>query len=141
MIAKPLIIRLIKFSFVGISGIFINSLVLFLGHDILNLSLNIASPVAIIFAIYSNFNLNHYWTWRSRIDRSIKIYFNRLFRYYISAAIGGGINYIVLISCVYFFKINYLIANLVGIAAGTLSNYLFSEFWIFKHKAIHFDRD
>ena len=129
---KKFVIRLVKFAIVGGSGIVVNTLMLWLCHDIIGLPVYLASPIAIFTAIFNNFHWNNYWTWNSRKDSYQHSYLHRLWRYYISAAFGASINYVILLLLVKFLSIHYLIANLVGIFLGMLSNFLLSEFWVFR---------
>ena len=41
-------------------------------------------------------------------------------------------NIIVLIGLVHLFGVDYRLANLVGIAAGSALNYVAGEFWVFR---------
>jgi len=130
------LIRFIKFGIVGGLGIIVNSAILYIGFDILGISLNLASPVAILVAIFFNFNLNNFWTWKERMLDAESTYVRRMWRYYIAAALGAVINYGVLMLCVKYLNIYYLIANLLGIFLGTVSNFLFSEFWVFSGRTV-----
>ncbi|MBN1300715.1 MAG: GtrA family protein [Melioribacteraceae bacterium] len=129
---KEHIIRFIKFGVVGITGIGVNSLVLWLFHEVLNVPLALASVLAVSVAMYNNFTFNDLWTWKSNKSRRKHNYFQRLLRYVVSASLGAGINYIILILLAEFTGMHYLIANLIGIAAGTASNFLLGEYWVFK---------
>jgi dolichol-phosphate mannosyltransferase len=128
------LIRFLKFGMVGGLGIFVNSALLYAGYDLLGFSLNIASPVAIVIAIFFNFNLNNFWTWKERRMTVTSTFVRRMGRYYLSAALGAVINYGVLILCVRYLAVYYLIANLLGILLGTVSNFLCSEFWVFSER-------
>jgi len=132
MITKQLIKRIIKFGIVGTSGIAVNSFFLWLGHDIVGLSIFMASPVAIAFAIFSNFNLNDVWTWSESRSERMHNYGHRLWRYYVSASLGAAINYLILLSLTKIWGVYYLIANLFGILAGMTTNFLLSELWVFR---------
>jgi dolichol-phosphate mannosyltransferase len=129
-------IRFAKFGVVGGLGIFVNTGLLYAGHDWLCLSLNISSPAAILITIYFNFNLNNFWTWKERRVSVVSGYILRLGRYYLSAALGAVINYGVLMLGVRYLGLYYLIANLLGIFLGTASNFLLSEFWVFSKRMV-----
>ncbi|PJA96792.1 MAG: hypothetical protein CO129_04640 [Ignavibacteriales bacterium CG_4_9_14_3_um_filter_34_10] len=130
---KELLIRFIKFGIVGGSGIVVNSAVLWLCHDVLGLIIPIASIFSVGLSILTNFLLNDFWTWKNS-DEKTHNFLQRMMRYYISASFGAAINYVVLIVLTEFFGIFYLISNLIGILGGTISNFLFSELWVFKAK-------
>jgi len=124
--------RIIKFGMVGVSGLLVNSVVLWLTHDEWNISLFMASPIAIIAAIFSNFLLNDFWTWRENRDFRHYTFGHRLARYYLSASVGALINYVVLLLLTKIAGWNYLISNLTGIAGGMFSNFILSEWWVFR---------
>lgn len=130
---RDLYFRFIKFGIVGGSGVVVNSTILWFCHDILKMIIPVASIFSVGISIFTNFMLNDFWTWNSaNVKRhSFK---TRLLRYYISASIGAAINYFVLIFLTGFLGLYYLISNLIGILFGTISNFLFSELWVFKRK-------
>lgn len=130
---KDLYFRFIKFGIVGGSGVVVNSTILWFCHDILKMIIPVASIFSVGISIFSNFMLNDFWTWNSASTKR-HTFKTRLLRYYISASIGAAINYFVLIFLTEFFGLYYLISNLIGILFGTISNFLFSELWVFKRK-------
>lgn len=128
---KDLIVRFIKFGIVGGSGIVVNMGILWLCHDLIGLIIPIASIFSVGISILTNFLLNDIWTWKTEENKTHS-FFQRMLRYYISASLGAGINYAVLIILTEFLGIYYLLSNLIGILGGTVSNFVFSEFWVFK---------
>lgn len=131
MTRRARILRPLKFAVVGATGVAVNSAVLHMGYKILGLPLAIASPIAIAVAIFTNFSGNNAWTWRRSEPDGRGAYARRLGRYYLSSLLGALINYGLLLLLVERFAVSHLIANLAGILAGTASNYLLSEFWVF----------
>lgn len=130
---KDLYFRFVKFGIVGGSGVVVNSAILWFCHDILGMIIPIASIFSVGISILTNFLLNDFWTWNSTNTKKHS-FKTRLLRYYISASLGAAINYFVLIFLTEVFGIYYLIANLIGILFGTVSNFLLSEIWVFKRK-------
>ncbi|HIC99844.1 MAG TPA: glycosyltransferase family 2 protein, partial [Piscirickettsiaceae bacterium] len=55
----------------------------------------------------------------------------RCFRYHLSVAFGGLVNYIVLLGLT-MISIFYLFANLIGIALGFVANYLGGEYVVWR---------
>jgi len=131
-IDKNFIIRFVKFGIVGTSGIAVNTVVLWLLKGVLGIPLSIAPVFAIGTAVFSNFLLNNYWTWNENQRTRKHTFFNRLWRYYLAASLGALINYVTLLSLAEYLDIHYLIANLVGIFLGMVSNFMLGEFWVFK---------
>ena len=127
-------IRFIKFGIIGLSGIVINNAVLWFLHTYIGLDLLFASPLAIAVAIFNNFSWNDRFTWKGNRGDRHNTYSQRLWKYYFSAALGAFLNYLVLILLTLQFDLYYLMANFAGILAGMVSNFLFSELWVFKSK-------
>ena len=135
----------IKFSLVGISGIFINFIVLALCIYIFNFSEPISLAIGILFSISTNYYFNRIWTFQSQNP-----ILNEYFKYIISNAIGSIIQYFsaLLFNNIFinsnFTTINILIieldtifiASLFGIFFGFISNFLFSKFLVFRKKSL-----
>jgi dolichol-phosphate mannosyltransferase len=134
---KKLFIKFVKFGIVGGSGIIVNSGVLWFGHEQLGLPVAVASVFAVGLAIFNNFNWNNIWTWSENKENRKHNYFQRLWRYYLSAALGAAINYTILLVLFEVFDIYYLIANLIGIMGGMVSNFVLGELWVFKSSSDH----
>ncbi len=126
--------RLIKFGIIGSSGVIVNNFFLWLFFKKMALPLAIASPFAIAIAIFNNFSWNDRFTWNENRELRHYTYLHRLIRYYASAALGGGINYVTLLILTHLLNWPYLLGNLAGIGLGMISNFLLSEFWVFKNR-------
>ena len=117
-----------KFSVVGISGFIVNQGILALLTEWLHMRVAFAGIIAIELSILSNFLLNNFWTWRDKRDQPVSI---RFIKYHLVTLISGGLNYIVLLTLTYM-GMHPLIANLFGIALGTIVNFFLNHFWTFK---------
>ncbi len=126
--------RLVKFGIIGTSGLVVNNFFLWLFYEHVGLMLALASPLAIAIAIFNNFTWNDLFTFRENRHQRKYTYFHRLVRYYASAAVGGLINYVALLFLTQFLGWSYLLGNLAGIGLGMISNFLLSEFWVFRSK-------
>jgi len=116
------IIRIIEFSIVGIIGIFVNLLVLYLLRSI-GIPHFTASAIAIEASIINNFLLNNYWTFSDRSGGFLK----KIIEYHIVSSISSLIQYFVSNLIFYFIYPNSIISQLVGIVSGYLIN-LFGSF-------------
>jgi len=125
---RALEFRPIKFAIVGTSGILVNEAVLWFLVSFKILPVYLASPIAIELSIINNFILNDIWTFRRYRSGSFIL---RLFKYHIAVAIGGIINYVILLTLT-FLGVYFLLANLVGIFMGYVANYLLSEVMVWK---------
>ncbi len=85
--------------------------------------------MAIEISIISNFFLNDVWTWK---DREKKKFHDRFIQYHISVGITAVVaNWLLLVILTEVFHIYYLLSNLIGIAAGTLANFILNDLWTF----------
>lgn len=125
--------RLLKFGVVGLTGIGVNMGSLYLLTEFAKVPYFVGSLVAIELSILSNFWMNLHWTWRDRSE--VGTIWTKLWRYHIGAGITAFLgNYLILIGLTEWFRINYLISNLIGIGVGTLSNYVINDVWTFKKR-------
>jgi len=120
----------LKFCVVGTSGVFVNMGLLIILTRMFGLALEYASPIAIEISIISNFVLNNIWTFRARIVKTSLL--KRFFRFHIVAFSAGIVNYITLLSLHYGVGLMDIIANLIGIAAATVVNYVLNSRWTWK---------
>ena len=123
--------RFFRFGVVGASGVVVNQGLLMLLHGTLGAPLLLASVVAIELSILTNFLLNHVWTWR--LSLRVPGLMRRCLHYHaaaVMAAFAG--NVVVLMVAVEVFGVDYRIANLLGIAVGTVINFTAGELWIFR---------
>ena len=125
--------RMLRFGMVGLSGVGVNQGLLMLLHGGFGAPLLLSSIIAIEVSILTNFLLNHAWTWRLPLREPGLI--RRAVQYHaaaVMAAFAG--NVIILMSAVELFGVDYRIANLVGIAVGTVINFTAGEVWIFRSR-------
>jgi dolichol-phosphate mannosyltransferase len=126
--------RIIKFGTVGISGIFVNSAILFFLTEIVRIDYRLSAISAIEISILNNFLWNSVWTWKDHKASGYASVLRRLFKFHLSCIFTAFfINYGLLVLLTELFKIPYMISNLIGIATGSTVNYLTSHFWVFQH--------
>jgi glycosyltransferase XagB len=124
----------LRFGLVGLSGVLVNSLVLWYLAVNLSLPVVVSGILAVETAIITNFLLNDRWTFRAtgyrhRVGR-------RLRRYH-SIALGGMIISVsVLTALTTHTPLPLLIANLCAIATATAWNYTVSSRWAWAQAAV-----
>jgi len=116
--------RLLKFIIVGLSGVIVNELSLYILY-FLSKELIISSIIAIEISILSNFILNDRWTFKSKQKNNYNL-LRRFFRYNGVTIIGLIVNVGTLYILTHF-GLNYLLSNIIGIILGFISNYTGSE--------------
>ena len=120
--------RFFKFCLVGASGVFVNEGLLWILKQFGGLPLALSSAISIETSIISNYVLNNLFTFADRRAPGDS-FFRRLVKFNLVSLVGLGINLGTLLALTHFFKLHYLLANLVGIAIAMLWNYLANREW------------
>lgn len=129
---KGELLRFGKFCLVGLSGVLVNIGLLWLLTEIIGLFYLISAAISIETSVISNFILNDFFTFPDRRSPTAKSFLNRLLKYNLLTLAGLGVNICILWLLTEFLGIYYLIAELFGIAAATLWNYLSNTWWTWK---------
>ncbi len=125
-----------RFAVVGVSGIVVNLAFVWLGKEVFfqgletDLADGLASGLGIVVSIFTNFLLNDGWTWS---DRQKRPFATRLGMYYLGAAAAAGLQFALFALLRYWLGVHVYLAQLSGIALGTLSNYVVNNYWVFKN--------
>lgn len=119
--------RAVQFGVVGASGVVVNNVILFALVEKLHVNPVLAAVVATEGAILSNFLLNDHWTFRDLHGSRRRA--RRLASYNVLTLGGLVLSVAVLTVLHYRAGIHYLVANLVGIAAGMAWNYGTNRYW------------
>lgn len=117
---------LVKFALVGISGIFVNTAILFFLTEYAHLLYLVSSAVAIETSILTNFFLNERWTFYGRAC-GIATRWKRLMSYNLLALGGMVVNMGVLFLLTQYAGVYYLLANIMGIFAAFSWNYVLNR--------------
>lgn len=119
--------RQLRFGLVGISGVIINSIILWALVHGLRLAVPLASMIATEVAIGSNFLLNDRWTFAAHtVERSLVQRFAR----FNGVALGGmAITTLVLTVLTHYAQLNLLIANALAVGTATIWNYIANSRW------------
>ena len=120
----------IKYSLVGVSGVFVNlGLYLFLTRYY-EISELVAPLIAIESALISNFILNNFWTFGKRITQSrIRVKF---VKFHLVSGFSALINYSAFLTLFLVFGLYDILANLIGIGLAAIVNYLINSNWTWK---------
>ncbi len=124
--------RWLKFNAVGAIGIGVQLAALALFVSGLGISYLAATALAVETAVLHNFVWHERWTWRDRPAAGGAVLF-RLVRF----NLGNGlvsliVNLVFMRLLVGQLHFPYLAANLIAIAAGSLANFLVSDWWVFR---------
>ena len=124
----------LRFLIVGGLGTITNLVLFFLLVDILQFRPIPITVSTFIIAALQNYLLNHYWTF-SDITKKKPANINGLIKFLFLAFIGLTINIIVLTIIISVFNPQFkVIAQALGIAGGTIFNFIGSKYWIFYER-------
>lgn len=127
-------VRMSKFAVVGLSGLVVNSGILWILTHFFHIDYRIASLLAIEVAILNNYVWNTVWTWRDRPADSVGHVLRRFVKFNGASALVALINWLSLIALTEWFHIEMMISNLIGIFAASIFNFLVSHYWTFGTK-------
>jgi dolichol-phosphate mannosyltransferase len=122
--------RVWRFACVGLLGVIVNSLLLWLLTERFHIFYVVSSALATEAAILSNFSLNHGWTFAS--NQRPGSFWPRLARFNLVALSGLTLTVSALYLFTRHFGLHYLVANLFAIGSGTAWNYLASRVWVWS---------
>ncbi|MDD5675113.1 MAG: GtrA family protein [Chitinivibrionales bacterium] len=126
--------RVAKFAAVGGSGVVVNAGIFYVLTKRTTIDYRLLSPIAIECAIINNFLWNHLWTWADKKTARKRHVVARLLKFNLSSGLTAlVVNWGILILLTEVFGQNKYVANLIGIALGTVINFFVSHFWTFKH--------
>jgi len=115
--------RLIKFSFVGLSGIFVNEGALLGFVEFLGWDKRLAVLPATELSILNNFTWNDIWTFK---DLKRKPFHLRLLNFHLAALTGALVQWAIYLILLYV-GLHYLIANLIGIGFSFIVRFIFNR--------------
>lgn len=119
----------VRFGLVGLSGVVVNTGVLWGLTELAGLHYLLSSVFAVEISILTNFALNEVWTFDSREGRGQNV-LRRAARFNLVYALGMGINVALLWVAVERGGLHYLLGNLVGIVGAFVWNFLFSNTFV-----------
>ena len=121
--------RPLRFGVVGLSGIVVNSALLWVLVRELHLAVTLGSMLATEVAILSNFLLNDRWTFSGAHERS---FVQRLLRFNGVALGGMAITAGILTALASYTHLHLLFANLLAVGAATGWNYVVNSRWTWR---------
>jgi putative flippase GtrA len=122
--------RAARFLAVGACGVGVNQGGLMLLHGAWPLPL--ASAVAVECSILGNFLLNSLWTWRDQPAPSWSGWARRALQYHAVTFLAAIVNVTGLVVLVRGPGLDYRIANLIAIGAGSALTFVVSDRWVFR---------
>jgi len=125
--------RPLRFGLVGLSGVLVNTAILWALVQGARLPVLLASALATEAAILSNFALNDRWTFRDGVHRHS--FGMRLLRFNGVSLGGMAITAGLLALLMSYGHLHLLLANLLAIGGATTWNYIVNSRWTWKGKS------
>ena len=124
---SPVSGQVLRFACVGVLGLAVNTIVLWLLTERAHLYYLVASALATEAAIVHNFTLNHRWTFADApADEPALL---KLAKFNLVALAGLALTVGALYVLTRFAGLHYLVANVVAVGSGTGWNYLANRRW------------
>lgn len=130
--------RFLRFGVVGVSGVAINQLVIWVCFEWLyasvgdrSLRLNLSMFTGIVVGMTNNFWWNRSWTWQDR-ERAQRVPIVHQYLQYAAANWAGILVQIALTNMIAQ-VLPYLVANLLGIAVASGINFVMNDLWTYRH--------
>ncbi len=125
---NPLILKFIKFSLVGFSGIFIDFGVTWFLKERIKLQKFVANAIGFLSAATTNYCFNRIWTFESHYPHIVQEYA----RYMMVVTIGLAINSLVIWWLISKKKQNFYFSKILAIAVTTIWNFAASMLFAFR---------
>ena len=118
-----------KFALVGLLGTFVNIAFLYLFTDVFGIYYVLSAIFSFVISVLGNFVLNKIWTFEENFKyKTIK----KCIQFLIISVIVLGVNLFFLYVFTEFFKIYYLVSQVLAIGIGLVLNFLGNKFWTFN---------
>jgi putative flippase GtrA len=124
---EAFLLKFIKFSLVGFSGVFVDFGTTFVCKEILKIQKYVANTFGFTLAATSNYIMNRIWTFQSS-NPNVVLEFSRFF---MIALIGLGINLAIIWAMTGKFKVNFYVSKAVATVVVTLWNFLINAYYTF----------
>ena len=119
MIDKAFLLKFLKFSAVGASGVFVNFGVTWFFKEICKLNKYVSNILGFIFAATTNYLLNRWWTFQSANPEIGTEYA----KYFLISVVGLGIDTLTVFLLNGKLKWNFYLSKVFAIGAATLWNF------------------
>jgi dolichol-phosphate mannosyltransferase len=118
-------LRFIGFALVGLSGIVINSLALYLATDLFKIFYIYSAAIATVISTVWNFTLNEAWVYRMQSNTSSR--FGRLGIFFVMNIIALALRTPIIYLFTSVMSIHYIISNLLSLGLLTLARFALAD--------------
>ena len=124
---EAFLLKFIKFSLVGFSGLFVDFGMTFFCKEVLKIQKYLANTFGFTLAATTNYIMNRLWTFQST-NPNVVLEFTRFF---FIALIGLCINLLIIWAMNGKFKVNFYVSKLLATVVVTLWNFLINAYYTF----------
>ena len=125
---NPLVLKLLKFSAVGFSGVFVNFGVTWFFKEVCKLNKYVSNLLGFVFAATTNYMLNRWWTFQSTNPQIGTEYA----KYLLISVVGLGIDTLTVYLLHSKLKWNFYLSKVFAIGAAMVWNFLGNLFFTFN---------
>src|SRR5579859_1024571 len=118
-------LQLMRFAAVGASGYLVNLIVFATCVHAIGVDYRVASAIAFVVSVNSNFLLNHHWTFAAKHDHP----FLQAVRFYAVSTVAYGFSYVILVALVTGPGFSKVIAQAVAIVCATPLSFIGQKLW------------
>ena len=139
MSKRELLRRIVKFGFTGLSGLLVDTAVLWMLSkyllDCYALEYILAPAISFEFAVINNYTISYLWVWKERTKRKWRDYIRRLPGYNLTTVFAFIIKLLILILTERIFHLDVLICNIIAVFSASIINFLAGDKIIFRNKS------
>ncbi len=126
-------VRFAEFALVGLSGILVNSLVLYLATAQFKIYYLVSVAIATVASTLWNFGLNEAWVFRSRSKATERL--RRLVMFFTMNIVALGLRSPFIFVLTTWFGVYYVASNLISLALLTIARFVLADSIIWGQKA------
>ena len=135
---KEIVSQFIKFSLVGLVGTFINLFILYTLTEYFQIYYVISALFAFFIAATVNFIFNKIWTFQEKMSKNIG---KKYFSFFIVSLTALSVNIFFLYILTEFFRIYYLVSQILAIGIALMINFIGNKIWTFPKSFCVFQRN
>jgi putative flippase GtrA len=121
-------LQFLRFGIVGASGYVVNLTVFAACVHVLSIDYRLASPIAYLLSVVTNFWLNRHWTFRARAAHPGR----QAAKFFIVSLAAYGVSYVTLLALVSSAGMDKVIAQAIAVIAGMPLQFVGQKLWSFR---------
>lgn len=126
---KDTIMQFVRFAMVGVIGTFVNIFILYLLTEYYNIYYMVSAFFGFIVAATINFILNKIWTFGESLKTNLT---QKYAQFFIVSLIALTVNIIFLYIFTEYFKVYYIVSQIIAIGLSLIINFIGNKIWTFR---------